>query len=101
MPYSLQPGCPLIVKGGRCTLHAKRHNHETRKLYHLRRWEKDLRPRVLADQAYSCAICGQVALSLHADHVIPHDGNPRLFWDRNNLQALCPTCHARKSREGA
>jgi 5-methylcytosine-specific restriction endonuclease McrA len=36
------------------------------------------------------------------DHITPHRGDDRLFWDRENLQALCPTCHsAIKQREEA
>ena len=34
------------------------------------------------------------------DHVIPHKGNQRLFWDRSNWAGLCTTCHsAVKQRE--
>jgi 5-methylcytosine-specific restriction enzyme A len=27
------------------------------------------------------------------DHVIPHRGDRRLFWDRANWQGLCEHCH--------
>jgi len=27
------------------------------------------------------------------DHIIPHRGNPQLFWDENNHQSLCTNCH--------
>jgi len=27
------------------------------------------------------------------DHVVPHRGDKVLFWDRNNWQSLCKTCH--------
>lgn len=29
------------------------------------------------------------------DHITPHKGSQRLFWDRNNWQALCRPCHDR------
>lgn len=29
------------------------------------------------------------------DHVRPHRGDRKLFWDRLNWQSLCVTCHAR------
>ena len=36
-----------------------------------------------------------------ADHIIPHKGNLELFWDEGNLQALCKSCHDRKTaKEG-
>lgn len=31
------------------------------------------------------------------DHVVPHRGDPRLFWDEANWQALCRACHAIKT----
>jgi 5-methylcytosine-specific restriction endonuclease McrA len=34
-----------------------------------------------------------VTLSTVVDHITPHKGNVSLFWDVNNLQALCVGCH--------
>lgn len=31
------------------------------------------------------------------DHVIPHRGDQALFWDENNWQPLCVSCHNRKT----
>jgi 5-methylcytosine-specific restriction protein A len=31
------------------------------------------------------------------DHIKPHQGDPELFWDSENLQALCAPCHSRKT----
>lgn len=31
------------------------------------------------------------------DHIVPHKGNQKLFWDRTNWQALCVDCHAVKT----
>lgn len=34
------------------------------------------------------------------DHIKAHQGDDLLFWDRDNWQALCTTCHSRdKQRE--
>lgn len=34
------------------------------------------------------------------DHIIPHKGNKKLFWDSSNWQALCALCHnSTKRRE--
>ena len=27
------------------------------------------------------------------DHIVPHKGDNKLFWDMNNWQALCKFCH--------
>lgn len=31
------------------------------------------------------------------DHVIPHRGNMQLFWDPENWQAQCASCHSKKT----
>lgn len=42
-----------------------------------------------------CFICGKP--SRIADHIIPHHGAITLFWDENNLQPMCWSCHSRKT----
>jgi 5-methylcytosine-specific restriction protein A len=31
------------------------------------------------------------------DHIVPHRGDERLAFDRDNLQGLCKSCHDRKT----
>ena len=31
------------------------------------------------------------------DHIVPHRGDMKLFWDRDNWQGLCVPCHNAKS----
>jgi 5-methylcytosine-specific restriction endonuclease McrA len=76
-----------------------RFNRDVRRWYCTTRWAY-LRQDVLVDAASTCAVCGQVSLALDVDHIRKHDGNPALFWDRENLQALCRVCHPRKTRRG-
>jgi 5-methylcytosine-specific restriction protein A len=33
----------------------------------------------------------------HVDHVVPHRGDMRLFWDHRNWQALCASHHSQKT----
>ncbi len=99
--YCTQPGCSVLVPRGRCRTHAVQQEH-ARDTYAVRRWYRTarwlrLRLRVLVDQAYTCAACDQVHLSLEVDHILKHDGDPARFWDRSNLQALCVSCHTRKT----
>lgn len=51
----------------------------------------------------SCACC--FAPATVVDHIIPHRGDDALFWNRQNWQALCESCHngqkQRKDRAGA
>jgi 5-methylcytosine-specific restriction protein A len=93
MQYCVQPGCSVLVRRGRCPQH-------NQKLWYARaRWFR-LRQQVLVSQAYQCAACGRVQAQLEVDHIVKHDGDPHRFWDRLNLQALCPTCHVAKSQRG-
>jgi 5-methylcytosine-specific restriction protein A len=43
---------------------------------------------------------GSVKAATDVDHVIPHRGNERLFWDEGNWQALCHECHSAKTARG-
>lgn len=65
--------------------------------YNTARWRK-LRLRVLLRDLYTCQMpsCGRIeprTSQLVCDHVKPHRGDEALFWDENNLQTLCKTCH--------
>jgi len=36
---------------------------------------------------------GKYVPALVVDHIKPHKGDPGLFWDQDNWQALCKRCH--------
>jgi 5-methylcytosine-specific restriction protein A len=44
-----------------------------------------------------CAAEGRVVPATVVDHITPHKGNNRLFWDEGNWQPLCATHHNRKT----
>lgn len=49
-----------------------------------------------------CVMCdavGRVEIAVHTDHIQPHKGSDELFYDTNNLQSLCLSCHTRKTIE--
>lgn len=63
--------------------------------YKTAAWRK-LRWKVLVRDRFTCQICGSVEGRKGqqiADHRQPHRGDEALFWDENNLQCLCKTCH--------
>jgi 5-methylcytosine-specific restriction protein A len=78
--------------------------------YKTARW-RALRLAVFVRDGFKCQWrgCGRVqgdVSQLVADHVVRHRGDERLFWDMNNLQTLCKTCHdskkqAQERRQGA
>ena len=67
------------------------------------KWRKN-RKHFLADHPL-CVECLKIDRTVAAnvvDHIIPHRGDKKLFNDQTNWQALCETCHNRKSAsEGA
>jgi 5-methylcytosine-specific restriction protein A len=65
------------------------------------RWQK-ARQTFLARNAL-CAICksrGKVSAATVVDHIVPHRGDTKRFWDKNNWQPLCTRCHNAKTRRG-
>lgn len=45
----------------------------------------------------SCESTGITTAAVVVDHIIPHRGNKDIFWDRDNWQPLCKSCHDRKT----
>jgi 5-methylcytosine-specific restriction protein A len=36
-------------------------------------------------------------MATEVDHIIPHKGDMKLFWDSDNWQGLCKSCHSKKT----
>ena len=47
-----------------------------------------------------CQAKGLTTAAAVVDHVTPHRGDMELFWDPDNWQPLCTTCHGRKTAAG-
>lgn len=47
-----------------------------------------------------CADHGRATAATVVDHIKPHRGDPKLFWDRSNWQALCATHHNAAKQRG-
>jgi 5-methylcytosine-specific restriction enzyme A len=62
--------------------------------YKSRRWKK-LRLKHLKKEPYcQCPHHkGKMVEGNVVDHIKPHKGDTRLFWDENNLQTLTKPCH--------
>lgn len=58
------------------------------------KWQK-ARERHLLDSPLCvyCARLGRTTAATVVDHVTPHRGDMKLFWDQTNWQSLCKTCH--------
>lgn len=102
-------GCPELVEYGSyfCDKHKKLHKPKKRfnkprpssaKQGYGSRWRK-ARVTYLHDHplCVRCQAKGKMTRATVVDHIIPHEGDQRLFWDTNNWQALCKECHDMKT----
>lgn len=100
--FCLQPGCQTLVRSGRCDEHQRERGRGASAEWH--HWYADRRWRaaraIFLKQHPLCAECqdeGRIEAATVVDHVIPHKGDRRLFWDRTNWAACCKTHHDRKT----
>ena len=78
--------------------YARQRDPVSRALYRSKRWRTE-RAAFLHDHPL-CVECERHDLIRPAsvvDHIDPHGGDETLFWDRNRWQALCASCHGRKT----
>lgn len=95
------PGCGEVVESGYCEKHTK----QKRKISERRRKSStergyDSRWRryrtVFLKKNPLCVSCqeeGIITPATVVDHIVPHKGDMKLFWDTSNHQALCKRCH--------
>ena len=110
MPYRPKkpcayPGCPRLTDGKYCEEHQKLMQKEynqtrpTQGFYNSKEWRKK-RADFLIDHPF-CVECyrhGRLSKATIVDHIIPiRQGG--LALEDSNLQALCWSCHSRKSIE--
>jgi len=99
-------GCPELVERGQsfCDAHGReeqrRYDSEregsTKRGYGIR-WQR-YREWFLRENKF-CMRCGRLANEV--DHIEPVKPDDPRFWDSKNHQALCKTCHSRKTaKEG-
>ena len=97
------PKCPNLTEGYYCDEHKdemgyKQEQSKYKKLYNSSRWQ-DLRRYRLNTQplCVECLKKDRIFPATVVDHIKPHKGNEKLFYDFNNLQSLCKSCHDRKT----
>ncbi|WP_229726165.1 HNH endonuclease [Oxalicibacterium faecigallinarum] len=100
-------GCSKLLDApGYCEPHAKlsyqqidQHRGSASSRGYNRRWQKARETYLQSHPlCVRCAEQGLVVQSTVVDHIIPHRGDSTLFWDsKGNWQALCKTCHDRKT----
>lgn len=99
MPKKPRTHRPPGFKGAKITKReaaAKQRQKPWWRWYNSPRWRK-LRAIILAANPY-CARCEAEGIVTPADtvnHRIRHEGNEELFWDMENLEAVCKSHHSR------
>jgi 5-methylcytosine-specific restriction protein A len=97
-----EPGCGALTDSpGYCERHRREKaaakpfaRAERSNYYNTARW-RALVKRVIRETPY-CGICGASVKDgavLEAHHITPPRGDETLFYDTNNLLALCRSCH--------
>jgi 5-methylcytosine-specific restriction enzyme A len=90
VPHGKQCACQIAATRERNKRHDRRRPTASQRGYNSA-WRK-------AREAFlkthdRCAICHGQANTV--DHIIPHKGDMKLFWDKTNWQPLCTACHSR------
>ena len=102
------PGCGVLVRASRCDRHKreqKKQLEENRPNAHERgynqRWRTE-RKYYLAMHpiCVECEKNGRIKAASVVDHIVPHRGDYKRFWDRRNWQPLCKRCHDSKTARG-
>ena len=97
------PGCnALISSGSYCPEHTQTKRGPSRESAarrgYGREWQRISREYLAAHPW--CAECqrrGVRTPATEVDHRTPHKGNRKLFWDKENWQPLCHSCHSAKT----
>lgn len=85
------PRCPICAAESKAR--AERNRPSARARGYDNAWERESKAYLAIHPR--CVVCGKPATVV--DHVVPHKGDKRLFWDRSNWQPLCASCHGRKT----
>lgn len=102
-----KPGCPAIHSnpGHYCFQHMRARIDDrpsAAERGYGPRWQHESKRFLLAHPFCECKDCRKSSNPLPAtvvDHIIPHKGDPDLFWDISNWQSMAKRCHDRKTVE--
>lgn len=98
------PGCSATQKGSRCDTHKGREKKQAEERRGTRHERGYTNKWAIYAKAYlarhpDCAIHGPNCTgdATEVDHITPHRGDMRLFWDTKNHQPTCKRCHSMKT----
>ncbi|MBJ7887986.1 HNH endonuclease signature motif containing protein [Bacillus licheniformis] len=99
-----EPGCPTLTREGYCKQHKRdkpvydQYRESAARRGYDSKWRK-ARQGYLSKHPFcvSCMKEGRRVPATVVDHITPHKGDKKLFWDSSNWQPLCAPCHSRKT----
>lgn len=101
------PGCRKYAVKGSC--YCEEHRKKVSSAFDDRRessykrgynnkWAKARKAYLISHPlCVHCLKKGITKPATDVDHIVPHKGDMKLFWDSNNWQSLCHECHSRKT----
>ncbi|RJE89047.1 HNH endonuclease [Paenibacillus sp. 1011MAR3C5] len=102
-----KPGCKELATEKYCEAHVKsealayeRARGSAYQRGYDSKWQRYSRRFLRANPLCACADCAKLLVpkpSEVTDHIIPHKGDKRLFWDPKNHQPMAKRCHDRKT----
>jgi 5-methylcytosine-specific restriction enzyme A len=98
-------GCNTLVLGGRCDKHPKKQwvkkDSNISYMYNNIEWRTSRETFLMVNPlCVQCKTAGRTEGATVVDHITPHRGDTVLFWDIDNWQALCTSCHNSKTAKG-
>lgn len=98
----IYPNCKNVTTNGYCSEHESyrpvREPRKSKRRFYNSEWEK---ARIAFLMAHPfCAECkrnGRDTIATVVDHIQPHKGDLKLFWNQRNWQPLCTSCHNKKT----
>lgn len=100
------PGCHELTIERYCEKHRASNNKDRRESAFKRgynsKWNRARRVFLIEHPTCECEECRKSGNPLPAnvvDHIIPHRGDQKLFWDRKNWQAMNKRCHDKKTAQ--
>ena len=89
-----QPSSNLLPQNDK----SKRIRKDYHNLYNTTAWKR-LRLQLLSRRpiCQRCKKYNKITTAIDVDHIQEHKGNRDLFFNINNLQALCKSCHSWKT----
>ena len=94
----------MLTDAGRCPAHKQQREQQrgssTQRGYGYK-WQVASKGFLRTHPLCQCPDCDEgrkrVTVATIVDHIIPHRGDMKLFWNRNNWQAMSKPCHDKKT----